>query len=374
MISNDQVLAQNELSAGLIYQMTHVKRLFLIVVPIIVYLSSHSWMYSILGYFIAVLSFMKISPIRIYEKERNIINITIAFIDRKTDILYKRLLKLIRIAMSMSILIIFCSHSGYAITKDDLPPVPSKPPTPPTSYHSDGSSDASKPKVIKEKKTLDNINPSQLLLLIKDKEIKQAIIRQEYKLSFGGYRKLYLKATNYFSFYPSLPILMVFDKDIKNIFMYSGSAQVIYDKNFLFLGPNSFSDAKVLGFAVLFKDGSLAYFAGERVSVIDDTKHLITKGDEIQQSLNTGKENPALLKVHNNKVITYYIYKTPQKINIQDVISAFVKQVQRCPVNGETFTFDGNTYVFYEKNNERILKGENEIFACGTVFELNELQ
>lgn len=359
MISDKELIAQNELGADLLVQALHITRVWIFIPTILVYFN-YGFMKAVVFYVFLFFIMYKLLPVKINDKDRCIHFMLLKYLDKLYVFGMRNIIKFLRWYMAMLIV-------KTAVAEQLPPPPEGVPPVPPPPQ----STEPPKPEVIK--KDAFNMKASEVVSIITSEEIKRLIIRQQYNIEFGGTKKYYLKDTNYFSYHPDIPILIRFDKPIRRILMLTEGAKVVYEDNYLFLAPPQEEDGKLFGFVVVFEDGETSYFAGERVSFIDTQD--IYKLDKVSRDTLglDGKKKEAQFKPKKRQVITYYIYKSPTPMLISDVIEVFLRDRKRCPVDGEMFTYQGQTYKFIRKQ-EKIIKEDDEVYACGFVFKLVDIK
>lgn len=363
MVSDKELIAQNELGANLVVQGLHITRIWILIPAFIIYLF-YGFMKAVLFYVFMFFITYKIFPIKVSDKDRLIHFILLKQIDRAYVFIMRYIIKFLRWYMAIIIV-------SVSVAEEVPPPPEGVPPVPPPPASMQQSSQPPKPEVIK--KDVFNMKASEITSVIASEEIKRLIIRQQYNVEFGGAKKYYLKDTNYFSYHPDIPILIKFDKPIRRILMLTAGAKVVYEDDYLFLAPPPEDDGKLFGFVVVFESGETVYFAGERISVID-TQDIYKLDKTARETLGIdGKKKETEFKPKKRQIIAYYIYKSAVVLPVSDVIEVFLRDRKRCPVNGETFSYQGQTFKFIKKT-ERIIKEDDEVYACGSVFKLVNIE
>lgn len=406
------LLAQNELSASMIIQIFKVKRFIILSAFVFIAHLMMGWEMSLILLMLAALLMYKAMPIKIRDKEGLVhqkVLFKISDVIRKRKILERIDNLIVRYYMwsLLAILIFVVSHNAYALKITPPPPQVQQqvnqinqktiesaksnndslanppPPLPvgtPMPSQSPIPSEPPQPIVNKVKINFNSLSKRQVESYIQNQEIKQALIDEEYHLRVGGYKRYYIKPTNYFHYIPEVPLLFRFDQKIKRVLALSNSIKIVYDRNFAFVKPPMPTEGNLVGFIVVLADGKPYYFLGERYNFIYGSNFsYLDKQTRQVLDLHTNpyKKHKNTIKhywhIPNRRLTTYYYYITPQYIPVNNIVQAFLTQENRCPMNYETFTFNGQTYQFRMLTTNRLNKS-NQFFACGHAFEIRNLR
>lgn len=313
MLKEEEVVAQSYATLSIFGQAIHVKRIPLMVLAFVFYLFVKNPIYAFVFYVVLLVLFVRFMPIYAREKDRLLPFILWRYLRRGLLVMWKHLNKLIIAFVNLMLVGIVMAQEQM-----DILGVPEK----------------DLKKMVEELRRKERI-------LVNDAERREKMYRQQEELEYGGEITLTLKGVNFFDYHPDMPVLFVFDRNIRHVLMWTGSAQAQYEGNVLFLGPPAHEDGRVFGFAVILEDGNAYYFAGRKVSITDRTR----------------------------RIGLYYRLISPQTVSVDELIEVFLRTKGRCPVDGEAFEYKGRLYKFI-KLKESIVRDKDEVFCSGSVFRL----
>lgn len=313
MLKEEEVVAQSYATLSIFGQAIHVKRIPLMVLAFVFYLFVKNPVHAFVFYVVLLVLVVRFMPIYAREKDRLLPFILWKYLRKGVLVMWKYLNKLIIAFINLMFVGIVMAQEQI-----DILGVPEK----------------DLKKMVEELRRKERI-------LVDDAERREKLYRQQEELEYGGELSLVLKGVNFFDYHPDMPVLFVFDRNIRHVLMWTGSAQAQYEGNVLFVGPPAHEDGRVFGFAVILEDGNAYYFAGRKVSITDKTR----------------------------RVGLYYRLTSPQIIPADELIEVFLRTKGRCPVDGEAFEYKGKAYKFV-KLRETIVRDKDEVFCSGSVFRL----
>lgn len=313
MLKEEEVVAQSYATLSIFGQAIHIKRIPLMVLAFVFYLFVKNPIHAFVFYVVLLVVLVRFMPIYAREKDRLLPFVLWRYLRRGLLVMWKHLNKLIIAFVNFMLVGIVMAQEQM-----DILGVPEK----------------------ELKKMVEELRRKERIL-VDDAERREKMYRQQEELEYGGEITLTLKGVNFFDYHPDMPVLFVFDRNIRHVLMWTGSAQAQYEGNVLFVGPPAHEDGRVFGFAVILEDGNAYYFAGRKVSITDRTR----------------------------RIGLYYRLTSPQTVSVDELIEVFLRTKGRCPVDGEAFEYKGRLYKFI-KLKESIVRGKDEVFCSGSVFRL----
>lgn len=317
-MSEEELLAQNETNLSLVEQALHSRRLWLVFLGLFAGLL-WGWVVGFVVYFIFLLLVVRVSPLKVREKE----GVILRRYQMSLVVLQKRLLRALdRVVMAFMHMGLL---TGVVFAQEQQ----------------QQQQQTQQPQEVYRTESILFIKEEELRKIIKELERKEKIIRQQEDLEVGGEVELFLRGVNHFTYHPNMPLLFVFDREIKHVLLQTSSARAVFDGNVLFVSPPLHEDGRFFGFAVILQDGNAYYFAGQKVSVTDRRK----------------------------QVTLHYRFRTPGKLTHEEVIVQFLQAKGRCPHDGESFSLEGKNYRF-RKLKETVIRDANEVYCHGAVYRL----
>lgn len=345
MMRKEYVVAQNQHSLGFAEQIFHLRRLWIFLIAFFVYLVSDSLTTAGIA-FILLLYFSVKMFILDFKQKEGLLHYFVAYYYAKVfAYILKRLSALIRAFTHMAI---FSFAFAQVVPP---PPPPPPPPLPPQSQLPSPTELKAEPLTIQEVEAL-----------IRRENIKLYVQEGQYHLAPGGHVKLPLRENNLIYFHDTMPALLVFDKEIRDVYILS-SVSAFYDERSIFLlGPPQVYG----GLAVSFKDGTYAYF-----TLIKQTdfnlRNFRAEDKKLDQFLQKGKNFPP---APVRKLTTFYYFYTQKPVPLYEVVQAYLKSRTTCPEE-ELFTYQGITYKVTRVGKEGILRHEGDFFACGIYWRIS---
>lgn len=361
MITEEELLAQNQQPLSLQTQAIHKKRFFLLVIAFFVYVIFDSFVFSFFFYLFMLFLMAKLFPLKVKEKDDLVHYILAERVERMFKKLYPILRKVSIKVMTLSILL---SSIVNAQEQQQIPPV--NLPPPPQSFNQQQQPSQQQPQVIEME--VQDLPAPLLDMYIKQSEIRGLVKDQQRNLSYGSVKTLFLKDTNHFSYIPQLPVLFLFDVPVKRVIYVSQGAKVVYEDNYIFLLPPSEIEGKLFAFVAVIGNQP-RYFVGERVTSIDNIKQDLLKADtKLDKAIEKGEKREVVQTVER-VVIPFYKFVSQTYLTPSEILEVFLKDRKRCPIDGETFSLEGQTYRFVKKQGN-VVKEEGDIYACGNIFNI----
>lgn len=337
--------AQNQHTLGFGEQVMHVKRLWVILIGLFAYLLSGSYFFSAMFFLLLLYLSIRMLVLDIRQKEGLLHYLFAYYVSKSVVWLIQRLSRLVRFIMHACLL--FTSLAFAQIEppprKEEIPPPPPAPPPPP-------------PQVSSAEAKVEPITVQEVEAIIRRENIRTFVQEGQYYLAPGGHAKMPLRENNVVGFHETMPVILVFDKEIKDVFILSSISAFYDEKSIFLLGPTQVYG----GFAVSFKDGTYAYFT--LVKQTDFSLSGFRKEDKkLDQFLQKGKNYPP---PPVRKLITFYYFYTPRVLPLYQVVQAYIKSRTTCPQEG-FFTYEGVLYKVIRIGREGVLRDEGDFFACG---------
>lgn len=348
-MKKEYITAQNQHTLGFGEQILHIKRFWVFLITFFVYSISGSYLVSSLAFLLLFYASVKLHILTVREKDGLLYFLIPFYIARGVSYVSERLVKLLNRVMHM-VLLLSLPVMAQVIEpppvqqNQNLPPPPPPPPEPSTI-------------------TVEPMTSREVEALLRRENIKNFILDGQFHLAPGGHARMPLRENNVVYFHETMPVLLVFDKEIRDVFLLS-SISAFYDERSVFvLGPSQV----YAGFAVSFKDGEYAYFTMIKKTDFS-TKAYHGEDEKLKNFLDSGKNFP---QAPVRKLATFYYFYTPKKEPLHAVVEHYLRSRTTCP-REEHFTYGGVLYKVKMIGKEGVMRDEGDFYACGYYWRISK--